>query len=129
MANEKNLVPLDKRTKSEQREITHKGGKASGVARRRKRSMKEAADLFLSLSVTDTRKWNSLSAKGVDPEDIDNQMAIIVGMAKSAEKGNANAARVLIDMLGEEPEADVQSDDGFLDALRGEAAEVWRDEK
>ena len=91
--------------------------------------MKEAADLFLSLSVTDTRKWNSLSAKGVDPEDIDNQMAIIVGMAKSAEKGNANAARVLIDMLGEEPEADVQSDDGFLDALRGEAATVWRDEK
>ncbi len=31
--NEGNLIPLNKRTKSEQREITQKGGKASGVAR------------------------------------------------------------------------------------------------
>ena len=32
MANEKNLIPLDKRTKNEQREIQSEGGRASGAA-------------------------------------------------------------------------------------------------
>lgn len=33
MGNEKNLIPLNKRSKSEQREIQSKGGKASGISR------------------------------------------------------------------------------------------------
>ena len=44
MANEENLIPFNERTESEQRQIAQKGGIASGAARRRKRSMKEAAD-------------------------------------------------------------------------------------
>ena len=35
--NDENLIPIPQRTKSEQREITQKGGKCSGVARRKKR--------------------------------------------------------------------------------------------
>ena len=49
MANEENLIPFNERTESEQRQIAQKGGIASGAARRRKRSMKEAADYYLSL--------------------------------------------------------------------------------
>jgi len=37
--NDKNLIPLNKRTKSEQREIAKKGGKASVKARREKKLM------------------------------------------------------------------------------------------
>ncbi|MFR1359072.1 MAG: hypothetical protein ACLSBB_17925 [Ruthenibacterium lactatiformans] len=48
MSNEKNLVPFTERTESEQRAIQQKGGIASGAARRRKRSLKEAADVYLS---------------------------------------------------------------------------------
>lgn len=47
MANEENLIPFNERTESEQRQIAQKGGIASGAARRRKRSMKEAADYYL----------------------------------------------------------------------------------
>lgn len=36
MANEKNLIPQNRRTKSEQREIARKGGKKSGEVRRQK---------------------------------------------------------------------------------------------
>ena len=55
MANEENLIPFSERTESEQRQIAQKGGIASGAARRRKRSMKEAADYYLSLPETDRR--------------------------------------------------------------------------
>lgn len=102
MANEQNLIPFNERTESEQRDIRSAGGRASGAARRRKRSLREAADYYLSLPVANTKRWNTLSREGVDPEDVDNQMAIIVGLSKAAALGDARAARVLVDILGED---------------------------
>ena len=102
MPNEKNLIPMDQRSKSEARELGRNGGIASGVSRRRKRSLKEAADLYLSLPVTDRRVWNKIARKGVDPEDIDNQMAMIIGLTMAATAGDAKAAKVIVDLLGED---------------------------
>ena len=102
MPNEKNLIPMDKRSKSEARELGRNGGIASGVSRRRKRSMKEAADLYLSLPVSDRKMWNKISRRGVDPEDIDNQMAMIIGLTMAATAGDAKAAKVIVDLLGED---------------------------
>lgn len=87
-----------------------KGGIASGAARRRKRSMKEAADLYLSLPVTDRRQVNKLKRKALAPEDIDNQMAMIVGLTEKATAGDARAAKVILEMLG--------NDGGQCDELR-----------
>ena len=98
----KNLVPLNKRAKEEQRSIQQDGGIASGVSRRRKRSLKEAADLYLSLPVSDRKMWNKISRRGVDPEDIDNQMAMIIGLTIAATAGDAKAAKVIVDLLGED---------------------------
>lgn len=98
----KNLVPLNKRTKEEQRTIQQDGGISSGVSRRRKRSLKEAADLYLSLPVSDRKMWNKISRRGVDPEDIDNQMAMIIGLTIAATAGDAKAAKVIVDLLGED---------------------------
>ena len=102
MPNEKNLIPMDQRSKSEARELGRKGGEASGASRRRKRSLKEAADLYLSLPVSDRKMWNKISRRGVDPEDIDNQMAMIIGLTMAATAGNAKAAKVIVDLLGED---------------------------
>lgn len=113
----KNLVPLDQRTKDEQRTIQEKGGIASGVARRRKRSMKEAADYYLSLPETDRRRVNALLRDEVEPEDVDNQMSVVMGMAEAAKRGDARAAGVLLKMLGEEaPQEDPGAD--ALEAAR-----------
>ena len=65
VANEKNLVPFSERSESEARENGRKGGIASGKARRRNKSLKEAADYFLSLPVSDQRSWNKLARKGI----------------------------------------------------------------
>ena len=98
----KNLVPLNKRAKEEQRSIQQDGGIASGVSRRRKRSLKEAADLFLSMPVTDTRIFNKMAKAGIDVDDADYQMAVIVGLTLQAAKGDAKAAKAVFDLLGED---------------------------
>ena len=113
MSNEKNLIPFNKRTESEQREIAQQGGIASGKARRRKRSMKEAADYYLSLPETDRRRVNAMLRDSIEPEDIDNQMSVVMGIATAAKQGDSRAANVLLKMLGEET---VQEDPG-ADAL------------
>lgn len=107
----KNLVPNEERTPDELRSITQKGGIASGVARRRKRSMREAADYYLALPETDRRRVNALLRDEVDPEDVDNQMSVVMGMAEAAKRGDARAAGVLLKMLGEEaPQEDPGAD-------------------
>lgn len=102
MPNEKNLIPNDQRTPEERRENAQKAGIASGVSRRRKRSLKEAADLYLSLPVKDKRTLNKIVRRGVDPEDIDNQMAMIIGLTIAATAGDAKAAKIIVDLLGDD---------------------------
>ena len=106
MANEKNLVPHQFQSGSQAREAGAKGGVASGISRRRKRSLKEAADLYLSLPVSERRTWNKIAKTGVDPSDIDNQMAMIIGLTMQATLGDAKAAKVIIDLLGEDSKGD-----------------------
>ena len=105
----KNLVPLNKRTKEEQRTIQQDGGISSGVSRRRKRSLKEAADLFLSMPVTDTRTFNKMAKAGIDVDDADYQMAVIVGLTMQAAKGDAKAAKAVFDLLGEDAHSEEAS--------------------
>lgn len=110
-----NLIPFSERSKEEARECGRAGGIASGIARRRKRSLKEAADLYLSLPVSDKRKWNSIAARYVEPEDIDNQMAMIVGMVDAAAAGDARAARVIVDLIGDDTDADSRAVQVIMD--------------
>lgn len=105
------LIPFNQRTEDEQKRIATAGGIASGAARRRKRSLKEAADVYLSLPVADRRRWNKLARRCIDPEDIDNQMAMIVGLTEAATAGDARAATVIVKLLGEEtPREDTGAD-------------------
>ena len=111
MSNEKNLIPNSERSPTELSEMGKAGGIASGKARRRKRSMKEAADYYLSLPETDRRRVNAMLRDQIEPEDVDNQMAVIVGIAEQAKRGNPQAATVLLKMLGEEaPQEDPGAD-------------------
>ena len=106
MPNAKNIIPNSERTAEERREIAAAGGRASGEARRRKKSLREAAELYLSLPVSDKRAWNKLAKDGVAPEDVDNQMAIIAGLSIKAAKGDAKAAKVLFDLIGDQSRED-----------------------
>lgn len=99
MANEKNLVPFDERTESEQREIASAGGKASGKARRRKKSLKQKMQLLLSLPPTDTDR-TELTIMGIDPEDMDNEMVLVKALFIAAAAGDTRAFDRIQDVLG-----------------------------
>lgn len=117
MPNEQNLIPFHQRTEREQREIRSAGGIASGAARRRKRSLREAADLYLSLPPAGKRQRNMLARRGLEADEIDNQMAMIVGLTERAIGGDARAAKVLIDLLGDGPEEDAGGGVQIIDDL------------
>ena len=89
MANEKNLIPWNKRTESEQREYARKGGQKSGEVRRQRKAMKEQMEMLLSLPFNlKDREGNDiadmLSKLGINKKNIDNQMAMIISLWKTA---------------------------------------------
>lgn len=103
MANEGNLKPV--RTKSEARERGRNGGKASGEARRRKKTMRETAQLILDMQIPNAAKElkAKLKAMGLTEEDFTYQSAIMIGIVNQAMKGNTKAAAFLRDTVGENP--------------------------
>lgn len=106
MANDENLIPFQDRTPSEHREIAVAGGKASGESRRARKAMREQAELLLSLPLKDAKLSKQLEALGIDPDNIDNQMAMIIAMWQQVlkgKKGSVNAFNSLRDLVGEKP--------------------------
>lgn len=108
MANDKgkgvngNLVPFDERSESEQREIRSKGGKASGVARRQRKAIKETVEMILGLPVMDRKEWNALAKMGLDPEEITQQAALAMAIIQNAKKrGSPGDLETLAKLLGE----------------------------
>jgi hydroxypyruvate isomerase len=123
VANEQNLIPLNERSKEDAKKIQQMGGLARGAARRRKRSMKDAAEYYLSLQVTDQKVINKMRKDGVEPDDIDNQMAIVVGLARAAMKGDSRSAKLLVEILGENPKEEpnthqVEQHNALIDAIK-----------
>ena len=82
MANEKNLKPQNKRTKSEQREIARKGGIASGEARRKRKTLREEL-----LALLETNDYNE---------------RISLAMIKEAQLGNTKAFNTIRDASSED---------------------------
>lgn len=103
MANEKNLMPIEevnsRRTREEHSEDSRKAGKASGKARRRKKSLKQKMQLLLSLPPTDTDR-TELTIMGVDPDDMDNEMVLVKALFIAAAEGDTKAFDRIQDVLG-----------------------------
>ena len=92
--NEQNLIPTNKRSKAEARELGRKGGKASGEARRRSKTFREAALAALQVeqdfNLPNGEKLHATARDGV-----------VLGMLQAAQRGNPKAAKWLADILGE----------------------------
>lgn len=126
MPNEENLIPLNRRTKGERRKIATMGGVASGEARRARKTAKQCAEIYLSLPVSDMRKWNKMSRDGVEPDDIDNMMLMVAAMTKAAQSGDVAAFNTLLKVLGEDKPVNTDDDETgviVLGEVDGEADE------
>lgn len=83
VANTENLVSLADRTTEEQRAIASAGGKASGEARRKRKTLKE--ELLLMLSEGET------------------QQSVTLALIEKAMSGDTKAFEVIRDTIGEKP--------------------------
>ena len=88
MANkgQENLIPLNKRTKEEQREIARQGGIASGKVRQEKAIMKATLEMLLEERNKSGKTYKELAT---------------LGLIKGAIKGNAQNYRTILEVLGE----------------------------
>ena len=92
MANIDNLVPNEDRTPEERRENARKAGIASGVARRKKRDLREAC-----LAILDTEITTKTGEKMTGSE------AMVAKLFQQAMKGNIKAFIALRDTAGQKP--------------------------
>lgn len=88
------------RSPEEDKAIMAAGGRASGVARRKRRTFRESLKAILALDVNDPDVKRELLENGLDPTILN---AISLGQAVQAQKGNTEAARFVRDTVGEKP--------------------------
>lgn len=118
MSNINNLIPFtSEQNREEAKKNGRKGGIASGEARRRNKAFKEQIDYFLSLPFPDmidkdgNKIRDTFKNFGIEEEEIDNQMAMILSMWKSViKKGDVSAFIALRDTVGEKPADRIKGD-------------------
>lgn len=106
MANDENLIPLNKQTKSKQREIQRKGGIASGQARRQNKTMKEIALMLLNTKVPNNKYTEEILNlfPDMDAQDLQYQTAILVSqIQKAVFDKDSKAAEYVRDTSGQKP--------------------------
>lgn len=102
MAKESNLKPFTSNQDREQAKINgRKGGKARQAQARRRKALKEQMELLLTLPLTDERAKKQFESMGIDSDNMDNQMAMVVKTYAQALKGNINAVNVIREIIGE----------------------------
>ena len=88
MANEQNLIPHNKRSKSEARENGKKGGIASGQARRKRKEFKEALKTALTVVMEDNKTVQDIG---------------IEALMSRFMKGDPKVFELIRDTIGEKP--------------------------
>ena len=121
--NPQNLKPLNTRTKKEQRIVQQMGGKASGEKRRASSSMQSIIKAWAEHPIVPAKLKAQAEAFGLDTDE--GRSLLALGMLQNAMKGNSKYLEKVLQMLGEEnPTAETPAD-GFLEAIKGTAAEDW----
>lgn len=100
---DENLVPMNRRTKNEQRQIARAGGMASGAARRRKRDMQQALNAILDMPLRKGKLQQVRSLSEVKGKNITAEQAILLAMVNKAMKGDVRAATFVRDTVGCKP--------------------------
>jgi hypothetical protein len=119
----KNMKPLNTRTKEEQKRIASMGGKASGEARRKKASVQSIIKAWAEHLIVPAKLKAQAEAFGIDTDE--GRSLLALGMLQNAMKGNSKYLEKVLQMLGEDnPTAETPAD-GFIEAIKGTAAEDW----
>lgn len=106
MSKENNLIPLNERTKEEQREIAKKGGVASGKARRKKKLLKEIIDEIGESRLNTDEAIDIAKVLGINKKDVTYDVAVMFKAVNEALDGNIKAMEFIRDTRGQSPKND-----------------------
>ena len=101
--NPSKLKPQSERSPQEARDMGRKGGIASGEARRRKKTMREALEMLMFDTPLSEALKQRLKDEGVKEADMNHQMAITRSLIAKAEAGDVQAYHAICGMIGEKP--------------------------
>lgn len=104
MPNEENLIPITTLSKEEAKKRGAKGGKASVASRRRKKSMKQAMEMLLSMPANTSADWNLLVEMGIDTNNLDeetvnNLLIVNAALLAKAKTGDVNSIKELRNII------------------------------
>ena len=113
----KNLIPQNKRTKEEQREIARMGGIASGKARREKQKTQQILADIVSIKNKDLAMFQKLAAKlGLDGDISIHEVFTLTCLLNSVKSGNLGDLERLSKLLGEQVEITDSEEQKQIDA-------------
>ena len=121
MANEENLISLGDRSEEDKKRIASMGGKARQEKQKRVKTMQSQIELLLSLPLKDEKAKAKMASLGIDVDNIDNSMAMMIAVYQKAIKGDMSAVTFLRDTGGQKPidkiEADVTNNNTELNDI------------
>lgn len=103
MANSENITEYNFKnlTPDEQREIASKGGKASGEARRTKKTLKEIGDMIGALAIKSDRNRAIMKQAGITDENMINDVGMMFRLNLKAQQGDTKAIELLSKLRGQ----------------------------
>jgi len=102
MANEQNLKPIVTLSNEEAKKRGSAGGKKSVEVRRQRKALREIMINFSNGKLKEKQLKKRMQELGFADEDITNKTAVGVGLWKEAVKGNVNAYKEYMALIGEQ---------------------------
>lgn len=124
--NAKNLIPQNKRTKQEQREIARKGGIASGVVRKRNSDIKKLLQSMLKNNVkVDERFLELYETFGVEVDGKNNVAELLTAsLLYKAVTGDVQAIKYALELAGQDPSLQMRQEEMKMRKAQLEKGEV-----
>ena len=105
----KNLVPMNRRTEEEQRQITQQGGIASGKARRTNKAIKNMLEAMINSPIDPKEAKEIAESYGIDASTLTKETALIHAMInKAINKEDVQAFNSIMDRLHGKPKQEIQ---------------------
>lgn len=98
-------------TSEEAREIGRKGGIASGISRKRRKTVKMAVSMVMNTGLIDDDIKEELARYGIGEEDFTILVGAILAQAKKSLEGDTNAFRLLLEAMGESSKERMHKED------------------
>ena len=121
MANEQNLMPIEevnsRRTREQHSADSRKAGIASGVARRKKKTMRELASIIAAAPVEGNRARKSLEKMGLDEEDMTNDALVTQALYYKALEGDVKAIEKWEELTSTETDNTIEALHELLDGI------------